>query len=67
MALIAVVGVVALHKLVPVFDPKGLNLERVVDVGAVVVIPELFGPRVFGGLAVVEEEDAVGTTAGPLF
>ena len=59
-----VARVVALDEVRQVLVAHRLLLERVVDVGAVVVVPDLLRPRVRAGFAVVEENhvglDALG-------
>ena len=48
--------IIALDEIQQVLVPHGLLLERVVNVGAVVVVPDLFRPRVGACFAVVEED-----------
>ena len=59
-----VLRVVARDEIRQILEPHRLLLQRVVDVGAVIVVPDLFGPRVRAGFAVVEEDhirlDAMG-------
>ena len=60
----AIARVVTLDEFRQVLVTHRLLLERVVDVGAVVVVPDLLRPRVRAGFAVVEENhvrlDALG-------
>jgi len=56
LALVAVFGVVAVDEFRQVVDAEWFLLEAALDVGEVIVIPSLFGPGLFGSLAVVEEE-----------
>ena len=53
----ALAGAVAIDELAQVLKPEGAALQGMVDVGAVVVIPDLFGCSALVGGAVVEEED----------
>jgi len=54
--MVAVFGVVARHELIEVGALQGLGFERVMDVGAVVVDPQVFRPGLFtSGLGIEEE------------
>ena len=52
----AVLRVVALDEFGEMLEAQRLLFQRVVNVGAIVVIPDLLCPRVFAGLVVVEED-----------
>ena len=57
LALVAVLGVVGFDKFFQMVAAEGFLFEGVVDVSPVIVIPSLFRSGLFGGLAVVGEED----------
>jgi hypothetical protein len=54
---VAVGWLIARDEVGQVLEAHGVALEGVMDVGAVVVVPNLFGPGFFGGGLIIEEED----------
>ena len=52
----AVSRVVAADEVRQILETHGLLLQRVVDVGAVVVVPDLLSPGIRTGLTVIEED-----------
>jgi hypothetical protein len=57
-ATVAVAGAVAFDELVEIAPLDGVLLDGVVDVGAVIVDPQLSSPRGFPGFLAAEEDPA---------